>query len=267
MFPNRMDKVVLDGVVNSHEYYTGLNIEAVDSADASLDGFFRGCLVNPENCALAQDGRTAEQISQKFYDMLYKLKYFPVAGAGDILIDYSLVKNVVVHCIYDAKTWLSLAGGLHSLLTANYTQFLGLVWSVTTGDLEGSQFPDNGPEAIDGIRCSDASFRTNNRTALYPYINELYTKSKITRDGLALAALTCAQWPFHANERYEGDFHVRTKNPVLFIGNTVDPVTPLVSAYNMSSSFEGSVVLQHDSYGVCWKLARHCLINANTKLK
>lgn len=163
--------------------------------------------------------------------------------------------------------WPILADGLHGLLTANYTQFLELAWPLIVKDRRHSQLPNNGHEAIDGIRCSNASFRTDNVTTLYPYINEFYAKSKIMGDGLSLLALTCAQWPFHENECYKGDFRVKATHPVLFIGNTVDPVTTLVSAYNMSSGFQGSVVLQHGLYGVCWRLALHFLINANTELK
>lgn len=264
MFPDRMDKMVLDGVVNSHEYYTGLSIEEVEAADATFDGFFTGCVANPSNCALAQDGSTTEQISQRFYDVLYKFKFFPVAVAGNIVIDYSLIKNVIIDCIYNPIMWPSLAAALHGLLTADYTQFLELIWPILAGTLGPSPFPKSGPEAIDGIRCSDASFRTNNLTALYPYINELYTKSTLTGDGPPLVAMTCTQWPFHANGRYEGNFHVKTKNPILFIGNTADPITPLVSAYNMSSGFEQSVVLQHDGYGVRLKSFPTCLINAES---
>lgn len=61
---------------------------------------------------------------------------------------------------------------------------------------------------------------------------------------------TCAQWKIEPKERYTGDFNVKTKHPVLFIGNTNDGLTPLVSAKNVSSTFEGSVVLTVDGYGV-----------------
>lgn len=69
--------------------------------------------------------------------------------------------------------------------------------------------------------------------------------------GLGTSGYLCAQWPFEAAERYEGSFlGVETKNPILFVGNTYDPVTPLASAHNVSAGFVGSVVLQHDRYGV-----------------
>lgn len=60
----------------------------------------------------------------------------------------------------------------------------------------------------------------------------------------------CAQWKIEPKERYTGDFNVKTKSPVLFIGNIFDGLTPLVSAKNVSSTFEDSVVLTVNGWGV-----------------
>lgn len=57
-------------------------------------------------------------------------------------------------------------------------------------------------------------------------------------------------WKMAAKERYTGGFsNIKTKHPLLFVGNTYDPLTPLASARNASAAFDGSVVLQHDGYG------------------
>ncbi|KEF53888.1 uncharacterized protein A1O9_10290, partial [Exophiala aquamarina CBS 119918] len=49
--------------------------------------------------------------------------------------------------------------------------------------------------------------------------------------------------------QYLGDFKVKTKNPVLVVGNTLDNVTPLASARNVSSGFEGSILLERKAFG------------------
>jgi hypothetical protein len=41
----------------------------------------------------------------------------------------------------------------------------------------------------------------------------------------------------------------KTKNPILFVNNIADPITPLVSAKHMSTYFEDSVVLTQNSGG------------------
>jgi hypothetical protein len=75
------------------------------------------------------------------------------------------------------------------------------------------------------------------------------TKSRIAGDAASDVVARCAQWPMPAKERYMGDFNVETKNPMLIIGNTYDPVTPLVSARNVSETIKTSVLLHQDTYG------------------
>ncbi|KAJ4315914.1 hypothetical protein N0V84_008121 [Fusarium piperis] len=59
----------------------------------------------------------------------------------------------------------------------------------------------------------------------------------------------CSRWEPPAKERYEGDPKARTKKRVLVIGETLDPVTPLASARNLTGTLEGSVLLELDIPG------------------
>jgi hypothetical protein len=102
-----------------------------------------------------------------------------------------------------------------------------------------------------GIRCGDNAIRAERLEQVMPVVNALYNASYILGDIEASVTITCAAWRIEARERYKGGFHdVRTRSPLLFIGNTFDPLTPLASARNASMGFEGSRVLQHDGYGV-----------------
>jgi hypothetical protein len=62
--------------------------------------------------------------------------------------------------------------------------------------------------------------------------------------------MRCQRWKIKPKETYTGSFeHIQTRKPLLVIGNTLDGHTPLKSAYNTSSIFEGSSVLELDGNG------------------
>jgi len=59
----------------------------------------------------------------------------------------------------------------------------------------------------------------------------------------------CSGWKIRAKERFTGPFVANTSYPLLLIGNTADPVTPVWNAHKMSHGFQGSVVLTQNSPG------------------
>ncbi|KAH7028087.1 TAP-like protein-domain-containing protein [Microdochium trichocladiopsis] len=255
MFPDRVDKVILDGVMNAHQYYNSpVETEFISSADDVLRGIFNACIeAGVEKCPLASHAKTCGGLEEKMDQLVYELKYNPIPfasaalGSGGI-VDYSILFNWLFSKLYVPKSYATVAKVLEGLFRRDATAL------VEAALIEaGASTPAAGPiiRAVWGIRCGDKRPRADSKEELEPYVDQLEANSRwFAHFGLASNAYLCAQWPFEAVERYEGDFTgVKTKNPVLFIGNTYDPVTPLVSARNMSSGFEGSVLLQHDSYG------------------
>ena len=249
MYPDRMDKVVLDGVLNPRNYYRGYDLQQLVDTDKTWDEFFKGCVASPEACALAQHGSTPEDLKNKVYELLWRLKYQPFAAGSDVadIIDYTLVKQAISGSIYSPSFWPPLAAAFDGLLTGNLTAVIDLELVLAQSTI----FPSYGYESGQGIRASDVSLRTNNLTSLYPLIEKAFGLSELLGDYLVSPALHYAQWRFNAKGGYKGDFcDIQTKNPLLFVGNTFDPLTPLISAHNASANFPGSVVLEHGGHGV-----------------
>ena len=220
--------------------------EQISSGDDILKGFCSGCINTPESCPLAQN-RTAEELEKTIYDALETLKFNPIAvysPSGSFWIDYSHVQGIILQYWYTPQYWPELSVLLDGLLTGNMSQAQSLLISDTTAADSLS------PEAVFGIRCGDKFARRSSLSEILPDIQERQQNSKLMGDSPVTQPVYCAQWKLHAKERYAGNFQVKTRNPVLLIGNTFDPVTPIASAYNMSAGFEDSVVLQHNGYGV-----------------
>jgi hypothetical protein len=220
--------------------------EMVTDSDKVVAGFAAGCVENPDRCTLAKN-RTATELEEALYDFFDHLKYNPMPFLGMVL-DYTTVKGVLTSILYRPAQWPVLAQVLDGLMAGDASAVLPLL------ELLGAAPPSAASptlfEANSGIKCGDKTLRLGTLAETRPYIEEIFAKSRIFGDVPANVVARCAQWPMQAKERYTGNFQVKTAHPMLLIGNSFDPVTPLVSAKNMSSGFEGSVVLQHDGYGV-----------------
>jgi hypothetical protein len=258
MFSNRIDKMVLDGVLNMDQYYAGRELQQVTKSDDVWAGFFKGCMDAPESlCPLKRHATSAEGLQTKIEDLIKTIKYAPIP-LGPImpteLVDYSTLKSMIFTGIYYPAQWPILAGLLDGILTAIATTYVEN-YSVLAGTFaESPGFPSySGGEALQGIRCGETAFRTDNVSDLEPALQEFKDESWIIGDSESTAVyMSCAAWRTKAKEIYSGGFDgVKTKNPILFVGSPFDPLTPLPSAKNMSSAFEGSALVQHDGYGHC----------------
>lgn len=275
--------------------------ELVSSADNIIRGIFTACIAaGVEKCPLARHGTTCESLEALFDKLLDDLKYDPIPfvftelGTG-LVVDYNAFLNWIFLELYYPDEYPVIAAVLDGLFDRNATAFAIALASPTSIFPTLNNVSDSGalrsgrhaeadsasstsstsaaistsePEPISkpvwGIRCGDRRPRAAEKETLQPDVVKLEANSKwFAHFGLGTNGYLCAQWPFEAAERYEGSFlGVKTKNPILFVGNTYDPVTPLVSAHNVSAGFVGSVVLQHDSYGVSY-LSRSLSVHAN----
>lgn len=190
--------------------------------------------------------QTAEELANTIDSLLENLKYNPIGlfvQETPLLIDYTHVKSVMFSSMYSPLKWPVLSEMLQSMIIGNMTEFVELYVAL------GGAAPTS--QALLGIRCGDTAIRAENVTSLEPLIAGMTAASQW--GGLDFGPSTliaCATWQQKAKEIYSGSWKVKTKNPLLFIGSGRDPVTPLSSAMANSANFSGSVVLQHNGYGV-----------------
>lgn len=255
MFPDRVDRIVVDAVQNVHEYYYGLaDIEEWADSDKLFSAIWSTCLdAGAELCPLAASWESASKLEAAVWDLTYSLKHSPLAVGTkkSVFLDYQTIKGLWASSLYNPNTWPVTASivdkllknqiddELHELLVAALPLTIKAKISAAITNM-----------VLNGIHCSDRIPRTNNLEDMQPVWDELYSTSRVQGDIQVVAASACAQWRFNAQDRYEGGFeNVTTHHPMLLIGNTLDGHTPLKSAYNASAIFQDSVVLQIDGYG------------------
>ena len=222
------------------------------AADAAFRGMLAECVAaGPARCAMAgvNGTTTAAELEATLLRMAETFKRAPLA-VGDAVVTYKAVMELLFLTIKYPSSVATAAQHIADLVlhTADGRDLTGVVeyFKAVTGSI--ALGPDD--DAVLGIKCGDTFPRAATLADAQPDIDRMVETSELFGRLVAGVVMQCARWPFVARERYAGDFVVRSRFPVLFVGNTYDPATPVASARNMSASFEGSVVLEHRGFGV-----------------
>ncbi|TPX08569.1 uncharacterized protein E0L32_009908 [Thyridium curvatum] len=249
MFPDKIDRMVLDGVLNPHEYFNGFEEEQFAATDATWTAMFKACVAaGPEKCALARRNATASELEEATYTLIETLKRDPIYYKTSI-VDYNFIKNVIVEFLYTPSGWPLLVAALDTLLPGSGGLDPKIMDAVIGAMASAAPSSEALLDGNFGIKCGDKHNRFAALAGARPVLADLRTRSRLLGDVLDMVTLQCARWRMDAAERYEGDFVAKTREPVLIVGNSFDPLTPLVSAKNVSAGLEGSVVLEHKGFG------------------
>ncbi|RDA90708.1 hypothetical protein CP533_4947 [Ophiocordyceps camponoti-saundersi (nom. inval.)] len=261
MFPDKVDKVVLDGVQNPHEYYNAYaDFEEWTQSDDVFSGIFTSCAANPDRCALARPGKSGADLEQSVWKLADSLRQRPLAfNTSSYVLDDGTLRGYMSESLYSTSSWSDFTAVMDMLISGRVDEAFVLRH---LGD-RASLPPDSNSSAIEtamtrtlvttmplfGIHCLDRASRAGSLNALMPALRRLLSISRVIGGAGANTAVACAQWKVEPRERYGGDFRVRPRAPVLIVGNSHDGHTPIRSAHNLSAGFEGSVVLEVDGYG------------------
>ncbi|PNH35924.1 hypothetical protein VD0004_g8198 [Verticillium dahliae] len=274
MFPDRIDRMVLDGVVNPHKWYRGpSDPDMTMDADKVLTAMLELCFTLGETkCPLAKYGSTAADLSAKVWRRIDDLKVQPaviaikpMAGAImpfpvviKVTIDYLKAIHLTSNTLTNRARWPKHLQFLASLLAvrgsdsyeaardgAGDTAAPSLAISSSAGD------PNALLSAHIAIRCGDRLERTPTLAAFAPEMAATLNSSRLSGARFAAMGATCAQWPWRAREAYDGDFAVTTRTPVLVVSSELDPRTPLEAARQASAALGGSELLTVAGAGHC----------------
>ncbi|KAF7504150.1 hypothetical protein GJ744_002619 [Endocarpon pusillum] len=245
MFPERVERMLLDANTNPHDYVVGHWGNYLVDADKTLLAFLEECAKAKDRCALAQYTglTTAADLLEMLNAGLEPLLQNATSGHEEGWLAYLLVKQYLYNRLYWPRLWPRLAETITGFLNGSLTD-LALPTQAPTRE------PYNlGVDSINGIRCSDALWRASSPEEILDQVEYQATVSESFSDVGYDFTWSCAAWKMEAKEQYTGNFSVKTKFPILLVNGAFDVAIPLVSAFNASAGFEDSVVLIHGGYG------------------
>ncbi|KAI0086450.1 TAP-like protein-domain-containing protein [Irpex rosettiformis] len=273
MFPNNVERLIIDGVMDTRNYYTTLWSQNLVDTEKGLDMFFEECVAaGPDLCGLYESN--AQKVKARFNGIIENLKRRPLAvPASDRdstsldygVIDYAIVKNIVFLFLYNPYVNLLYPGQSESSAASRLSFHLSEVekgnglslWNVIKSGLPhfechcGSESPESPlltPLTTLSIMCGDGEAIRDTIDELEDHMYEMNS----TFADLWPWRVRCSNWKVRPQYRFTGPYGGNTSFPLLIIGNAADPVTPLASAHSVGHDFKNSsVVLTQNSAGHC----------------
>ncbi|KAH0367131.1 hypothetical protein KCU65_g4832, partial [Aureobasidium melanogenum] len=205
MFATRIDRIVLDGVCNAHDYFFGSWFSNLSDADAILDRFFAYChAAGPSACSFYS--ATPESIKQNYENLLTEIFEKPIVvpsskTRGPDVITWSDVKSMVRLGMYQPLIYSPMVSDLlTSLSTNNGTIFadfkaMSNTFSCPSSDcISAGPFSDecntdsNMPDATLAILCTDGPGLGNiDETSFQEYWHALQHQSECKGNGKELS--------------------------------------------------------------------------------
>ncbi|KAF2035619.1 hypothetical protein EK21DRAFT_96813 [Setomelanomma holmii] len=259
LFPDRIGRLVVDGIVDGEDYYQGRWTTNIDDADKAFQYFFQTCYDEGKNGSCAFWDESPEAIEKRFDAVLDDISNNPIPVALDVpaIVTVSDLKNLMTSVPYNPlDTFPVLANILVDLEQRNATlvaQLLGIGIQQDSCKIVPELIEDTEPRQF--IACTDANGRFNLSTydAWVDHANDLIKRSKYLGEAWASGtSVACRKLDIKApkSQIFEGYPSAnKTSNPLLFISTEIDPVTPLAAAQKMAKRFGGAKLLVQESVG------------------
>ncbi|KAK7032395.1 hypothetical protein VNI00_013143 [Paramarasmius palmivorus] len=258
MFPDKVERLVIDGVIDvAGDYYTTNWKDNFLDSDKALQWFFKDChAAGPSLCGFyAESPEAIEARLNRLYTSVLEAPIAVRTAQSYGLIDYTLLRSFIFNpgLYFPFATWSVIATGLADLEAGNGTTLWSLsgqtTFQCTSCNPEKQVFDyEQVPDAQTAIRCNDGDVVPSSLEEARKHYKESEKVSGWV-DLAAGARISCSHWPEIPKTFFRGPISGNTSHPILLIGNSADPVTPLHAAHVVSQGFPGSVVLTQDYAG------------------
>lgn len=245
LFPDTVRAAVLDGAVDPEADFVTSGLQQTVGFEQAVTTFLANCSAD-DDCALHNDG----DAEGAFDALMQSLDDTPIpteAGRPDLTRGMALI--AVMNAMYSQSRWPTLEQGLADARDGDGAGLLALYDDYFGRNADGSY--DNTLEAFNTIMCMDTPVRLT--------VEEDDATAQQYRDVAPRVApgttgsYQCTFFPEPADPRTT--ITGAGAGPIVVVGTTGDPATPLSSTEKMAKALEQGVLLvvvadQHTGYGV-----------------
>ncbi|GAB3790287.1 alpha/beta hydrolase [Nocardioides ungokensis] len=243
LFPHRAGRLVLDGAVDLSIGPRELALEQAGGFETALRAYVQDCVDHTDGCFL---GSTLDEGLAKISSLLTRIDAQPLPTSSDRQLQIGNAFYGIALPLYDRQYWYVLSAALQQAMSGDGSTLLKLSDLYNSRDDSGG-YGNNLIEALYAISCLD------DPTAISPaqVPAELPAFEKVSPtfgDVFAWGLTTCDGWQVKSGAR-DRSVHAKGAPPIVVIGTTRDPATPMKWAVDLAHQLDSGVLIRRDGDG------------------
>jgi pimeloyl-ACP methyl ester carboxylesterase len=239
-FPQRVGRMVLDGALDPSLTSLRLNLVQAKGFETALRAYVAHC-VDGGSCFL---GDTVDQGTARIRQLLDDVERSPLPAGSRTLAAGNAVLGIWAP-LYSESNWGYLDSSLKAAFAGDGSPLLSLSDLYVSRGATG--YTDNSLEALYAVNCLDHDDAIPS-SAVQKYVPRFERASPTFGKIFAFSLSSCAEWPIHTG-RVPEEIHAQGAAPILVIGTTRDPATPLVWAESLAKQLDSGVLVRRDGDG------------------
>ena len=241
LFPNRVGRMVLDGAIDPSLSTEELSLEQAKGFETALRAYVGHC-VDEGGCFL---GGTVDAGTQRIRKFLDDVEASPIPGSGGRELTVGNAVLGIWAPLYNEGYWPILDSSLEAAFEGNGAALLALSDAYTSRGPSG--YVDNSLEALYAVNCLDHDDSIP-AEQVPSHIAEFEQVAPTFGAIFAFGLSSCSQWPVHTG-RVPEPIHAKGAAPILVIGTTRDPATPLKWAEALARQLQSGILVRRDGDG------------------
>jgi pimeloyl-ACP methyl ester carboxylesterase len=242
LFPARVGRLVLDGALDPAASTLEVNLVQARGFEVALRAYVASC-VEKGSCYL---GSSVDEGVRRVQTFLADVERTPLRTSSERTVAAGEAVYGLWLPLYDQRSWPVLDQALAAGLKGDGSRLLQVAdaYLQRTPD---DRFLDNSFEVFPAINCLDRddAVPSSQVARLTPRFEKA---SPTFGSTFAYSVSTCSSWPVHSG-RTPRPVRAEGSAPIMVVGTTRDPATPLVWARALARQLDDAVLVTRDGDG------------------
>ncbi|MCW2781160.1 MAG: tripeptidyl-peptidase Serine peptidase family [Marmoricola sp.] len=242
LFPTHVGRMVLDGAIDPALSNEQLSLAQAHGFEVALRSYVQDC-IDQGGCFL---GDTVDAGTKKIRAFLDAVEANPLPTDSDRELTEGYAMVGIWLPLYNKLAWPQLTAALQQAMNEHKgTALLALSDQYASRGPNG--YTDNSLEALNAVNCLDHD-DTIPTSQVPSHFAEFLKASPTFGKAFAFSLSFCSDWPVKSGQRTHA-LHAKGAPPIVVIGTTRDPATPLAWAQALAKELDSGVLVTRNGDG------------------